>query len=149
MSTTGYIETLETDLKAMTTAATMYREQGDALRERLQETVDALRGLYAMLPRYSCKADALDGCPVCVAKVILDANEWMQERAPQPETIHEMGGEWVAREDYDALDRQFQGAVDLLRWTLIYVPRERSMKGSVYAENFARATALSERGSTA
>jgi hypothetical protein len=31
----------------------------------------ALQGLYDFLPRYSCKADAPDGCPVCVARAAL------------------------------------------------------------------------------
>lgn len=39
--------------------------------DKLQEVLDALRKLYDSLPRYSCKADAPDGCPVCVARSIL------------------------------------------------------------------------------
>ena len=31
----------------------------------------ALQDLYDFLPRYSCKANAPDGCPVCVARALL------------------------------------------------------------------------------
>lgn len=31
----------------------------------------ALQGLYDFLPRYSCKSDRPDGCPVCVARTAL------------------------------------------------------------------------------
>lgn len=37
----------------------------------LDTAIEALRGLYDSLPRYSCKADAPDGCPVCVARSTL------------------------------------------------------------------------------
>lgn len=37
-------------------------------RERYRE---ALQRLYDWLPRYSCKADAPDGCPVCQARETL------------------------------------------------------------------------------
>jgi hypothetical protein len=52
------------------------REQRDIdevidLEDEVARLHSALRGLYDMLPRYSCKADAPDGCPVCVARELL------------------------------------------------------------------------------
>jgi hypothetical protein len=38
---------------------------------RALDCVAALRGLYDSLPRYSCRADAPDGCAVCVAREAL------------------------------------------------------------------------------
>jgi hypothetical protein len=51
-------------------ATDLRRERGE-LRAEVERLREALRGLYDFLPRYSCKADAPDGCPVCVARAAL------------------------------------------------------------------------------
>ena len=43
------------------------------IRRERDEALVALRGVYDMLPRWSCKAMEPDGCPVCVARALLTA----------------------------------------------------------------------------
>ena len=37
----------------------------------IAELREALKGLYVLLPRYSCRSNEPDGCAVCVARKLL------------------------------------------------------------------------------
>lgn len=66
---------MEVDFDLMMATIVMDRvELEGAYVEQAQElarTRAALQGLYDILPRYSCKSNEPDDCPVCVARAIL------------------------------------------------------------------------------
>lgn len=53
-----------------------YNELRDSL---FASAIEAIRGIYPMLPRYSCKSMEPDGCPVCVARGFLTEEALSEE----------------------------------------------------------------------